>query len=130
MGCCSLNTNISFLKKEDGTTIDNIDIDDFYSRKLTIDDINSFSIQLIKKDADGTPKVTIECSNDNREDIEDVDRQWVNYSVSTTNVNIGAAATDDSIILSDTKFPMVYFRIKIEKNDCTTGTITAILALK
>ena len=129
MGWCD-STNISFLKKEDGTTIDNIDIDDFYSRKLTIGEINSFSIQLIKKDADGTPKVTIECSNDDREDIEDVDRQWVNYSVSTTNVNIGAAATDDSIILSDTKFPMVYFRIKIEKNDCTTGTITAILVLK
>lgn len=113
------------------TLVNNANIvDEVTSKKITIPDNVVWSLQVIKKGADGLPNCTVECSNDDRTDITESTRKWVKYSTATTAVDIGVTATDDSIMIFDAIFAMKYIRIKIAKNDCTTGTVTALLLLK
>lgn len=77
-----------------------------------------FSIQTVMSSLVGTPKLTIQCSNDND--------NWVNYIASSTNVDLTNA---DNHMIIDSNFPCQYMRLKYEAGG-NDGLITLIYKLK
>lgn len=78
----------------------------------------AWSIEIIKDNCNGNPKIFIQHSNDNT--------NWADYVSDDEAVLID----DSPFIIIDEFFPSRNIRLRLEPNGNTTGTITALLSLK
>ena len=76
-------------------------------------------LHVIKTGADGNPFMKIQVSND-------LNWEWVDYTCSATDIELTQTAQG----YKDDSFTPNYFRICLEPNGTTTGTVSARINLK
>lgn len=92
---------------------------DFTTDSIEIKYNHGWALQFVEDSTDGTPLLTIECSDD--------DENFIAYKDIATSVDMTIPANR---LLFDSIFTPRYFRVKYEKGGATTGTVGLILNLK